>query len=190
VRFTLTYHGPLRGSGGGAAAHKHEVRRALHPQLRELWTHEPLRQKAASWLGSPPDPSEPEAAAALRQVAGRSFAVLVQAPLKLVAELDILLLRPEDPGAIVQRADIDNRLKTLFDALRCPSAAQEVPTGWAPTAAERPLHCLLDDDRLITRVNVDTDRLLAATSAEDVDVTIRVQLRALSPTWASVMLIS
>jgi hypothetical protein len=189
VRFTLTYRGPLRGSGGGAAAHKHEVRRALHPQLRELWTHEPLRHKARDWLGAERglDASD---VAALREVGGHLFAVLVQAPLKLVVELDILLLRPEDPGAIVQRADIDNRLKTLFDALRRPAMGQEIPTDWFPTAQDQPLHCLLDDDRLITRVNVDTDRLLAPRSPEEVDLTIRVQVRALSPTYASVMLIS
>ena len=146
-------------------AHKHAVRQALHPQLCELWTHEPLRHKAGTWLDSAPDPSLPEAGVALREVAGHSFAVLVQARLKLVAELDILLLRPQAPGAIVQRADIDNRLKTLFDALRCPDTEQE-------------------------SVNVDTDRLLAPKSAEDVDLTIKVQLRASSPTYASVMLIS
>ena len=189
MRFTLTYHGPLRGSGGGTAAHKHEVRRALHPQLSELWTHEPLQHKVPDWLAAEP-PSDASDATALREVGGHLFAVLVQAPLKLVVELDILLLRPEDPGSIVQRADIDNRLKTLFDALRRPEVAQEIPTDWIPTAQERPLHCLLDDDRLITRVNVDTDRLLAPRCPEDVDLTIRVQLRALSPTWASVMLIS
>ncbi len=160
MRFTLTYRGPLRGSGGGAAAHKHEVRRALHPQLQELWTHEPLRHTAREWLAAELDP-DAAAGVALREVGGHPFAVLVQAPLKLVAELDILLLRPEDPGAIVQRADIDNRLKTLFDALRRPVATQEIPESWDPEDAERPLHCLLDDDRLITLVNVDTDRLLA-----------------------------
>jgi len=189
MRFTLTYRGPLRGSKGNVA-HKHAVRQALHPQLCELWTHEPLRHKAGTWLDSAPDASIPEAGVALHEVAGHSFAVLVQARLKLVAELDILLLRPQDPGAIVQRADIDNRLKTLFDALRCPDTEQEIPTECTPSAEDRPLHCLLDDDRLITRVNVDTDRLLAPKSTEDVDLTIKVQLRASSSTYASVMLIS
>ena len=114
----------------------------------------------------------------------------MQGSLKLVAELDILLLRPEDPGSIVQRADIDNRLKTLFDALRYPSIPQEIPARWSPADGEAPLFCLLDDDRLITRVNVDTDRLLASNSPDEVDLTIRVRVRALSPTYASVMLIS
>lgn len=189
MRFTLTYRGPLRGNSGGVA-HKHEIRRALHPRLRELWSHEPLSHQRNKWLDSPPDPNTLDTVTALREVAGHSFAALVQVPLKLVVELDVLLLRPEDPGAILQRADIDNRLKTLFDALRCPSTAQEVPAEWSPSVAERPLHCLLDDDRLVTRVNVDTDRLLAPKSADDVDLTVRVGLRAPNPTWASVMFIS
>ena len=190
MRFTLTYHGRLRGGGGGASAHKHEIRRALHPQLRELWTHEPLSHLADRWLGLGPDRDDGEAGVALRDVAGHSFAVLVQGGRRLTAELDILLLRPEDPGSIVQRADIDNRLKTLFDALRHPNASQEIPPEWTPGPDETPLFCLLDDDRLITRVNVDTDRLLAPRTAEEVDLTIRVQIRALSPTYESLMLIS
>lgn len=186
VRFTLTYRGHLRGSG--SAAHKHEIRRALHPQLQELWTHEPLSHRAGIWLDAAS--GEPEAGSALREVAGSSFAGLVQAGYKLVAELDLLLLRPEDPGSILQSADIDNRLKTLFDALRRPSQDQEVPSGWTPTAGESPLFCLLDDDRLITRVNVDTDRLLAPASADEVALTIKVQLRASSPTYTSLLLVS
>jgi hypothetical protein len=186
MRFTLTYRGPLRGSSGGTA-HKHEVRRALHPQLRELWQHEPLNRMAEDWLN--PDPDNLTRGRALRQVGGHSLAVVVQSDLKLVAELDILLLRPEAPGAILQRADIDNRLKTLFDALRCPGNLQEIPTDWKPATEEQPLFCLLDDDRLITRVNVDTERLLAPRSKDDVDLMIRVQLRASSPTYASMQLI-
>jgi hypothetical protein len=189
MRFTLTYRGPLLGSKSGVM-HKHEVRRALHPQLCELWRHEPLSHRSDDWLRPTPGSGGPEAQTALVDVAGHSFAVLVRARLKLVAELDVLLLRPEAPGGILLHADIDNRLKTLFDALRCPGTAQELPAGYSPSDDERPLHCLLEDDRLITRVNVETDRLLAARSQDEVHVTIRVQLRAWSPTYNSVMLIS
>lgn len=187
MRFTLTYRGPLRG--GGNVAHKHEVRRALHPQLKELWTHDPLAHKATEWLGRPSSASGAEISA-LREERSQRFAVVVQHQLRLVAELDILLLRPEAPGALIQRADIDNRLKTLFDALRRPSLPQEVPADWSPSPDEEPLHCLLDDDRLITRVNIDTDRLLAPDSADDVELTIRVAIRASSPSYASLLLVS
>jgi hypothetical protein len=40
VRFTLNYDGPLPSRGN--ASHKKQIREALDPQLRELWTHEPL----------------------------------------------------------------------------------------------------------------------------------------------------
>ena len=190
VRFTLTYQGPLRGSTAKVAQHKHEVRRALHPQLRALWGYEPLRGISDRWLRPVPYEFEgDDEVSAVREVAGQTFVVLVRSELKLVAELDILLLRPEPPGNILQRADIDNRLKVLFDALRRPENAQEIPGGWVPSSDEQPLFCLLDDDRLITRVNVDTDRLLAAESDDNVALTIRVSLRASSPTWASVGLL-
>lgn len=119
-----------------------------------------------------------------------SFFALVKQDIRLIAELDILMLRPAPPGSVFQGADIDNRLKTLFDALRYPEKEQEIPAGWSPGPEERPLFCLLKDDRLVTRVNVETDRLLAPASPDEVALTIRVQVRASSPTYASAGIIS
>jgi hypothetical protein len=189
VRFTLTYHGPLKGSTGGSAEHKHDIRRAFHPQLRALWDFEPLLHVKSDWVEQMPDPEVWARGRARRELAGHEFVVLVQHDLKLIAELDVLLLRPERPGNILQRADIDNRLKVLFDALRRPEKTQELPGSWQPRADERPLYCLLYDDRLITRVNVDTDRLLVASSPEDASLFVRVTVRASSPTHASLQLI-
>ena len=46
------------------------------------------------------------------------FVPLVTREMDVVAELSIIMLRPEIPGQLVtQGGDIDNRLKTLFDAL-------------------------------------------------------------------------
>ena len=186
MRFTLNYRGPLHSRGN--TKQKHELRRALHPQLQELWTHKPLEHYAAEWLNPSHDGGETNCS--LRKVGDHRFAVIVAARHQLLAELDLLLLRAENPGAILQNADIDNRLKTLFDALRCPDNAQEVPAGWTPTANEQPLHCLLDDDRLISRINVDTDRLLDPRHPDEVALTIRVRLRASSPTWLSAGLLT
>lgn len=186
MRFTLTYRGPLATRGN--ARQKHTLRRALHPQIKELWTHRPLEHFAPSWLDR--NSASDEAGRALRQTAGYDFAVVVATDQLLLAELDVLLLRPESPGSILQNADIDNRLKTLFDALRHPEKEQELPDGWAPSADEQPLHCLLDDDRLISRVNVDTDRLLDPDSPDEVALTIWVRVRASTPTWGSASLIS
>lgn len=91
----------------------------------------------------------------------------------------------------MQGADIDNRLKTLFDALRYPEKDQEVPSEWQPNAAEGevPMFCLLEDHRLVTRVQVAADRLLAPETPDEVALTIRVQLRTVSPTLASMALL-
>ena len=186
MRFTLTYRGKLTSRAN--AQQKHVLRQALHPQLKELWTHRPLEHFAPRWLD--PHSDGDDAGRALRQTAGHHFAVVVATDQLLLAELDVLLLRPENPGSILQHADIDNQIKTLFDALRHPEKAQVIPPGWAPTADEQPLHCLLDDDRLISRVNVDTDRMLDPRSADEVALTIRVRVRASTPTYGSASLIS
>jgi hypothetical protein len=188
MRFTLTYRGQLGGSGS-KAPHKHAIRRQLHQQLQDLWRHKPLSEFADAWLGISKDPTAQNVGVALREVGGHSFVVLVQEQPQLVAELDILLLRPQAPGAIVQHTDIDNRLKVLFDALRRPQVSDEIPKGWMPDVGEKPLFCLLDDDRLVTRVNVETDRLLAPSSGDDVELTLRIQLRASRPSWNTVSLI-
>lgn len=156
--------------------------------MKELWEHPPLAQMKPEWL-SAPSTTDPELGSALRSTGQHSFAVLVMQRFNLFAELDILMLRPEHPGRILQRADIDNRLKTLFDALRYPDKQQEVPATWSPSPDEQPLFCLLEDDRLVTRVNVEADRLLHPSSHDEAMLTIRVQLRTTSPTWATVSLI-
>lgn len=75
-------------------------------------------------------------------------------------ELDILLFRRQELGHLVQHGgDLDNRLKTLLDALRMPTA-QEIPPGDAPGAGEQPFHCLLEDDALVSKVSVETERWL------------------------------
>jgi len=186
MRFTLTYRGPLPTRG--TAQQKHALRQAVHPQLKELWSHRPLEQFAPRWLDR--SSASDDAGRALRQTDGQDFAVILGTDQLLLAELDVLLLRPENPGSILQHADIDNRLKTLFDALRYPEKAQELPADWGPQPDEQPLHCLLDDDRLISRINVDTDRLLDPHSQDEVALTIRVRVRASTPTWNSASLIS
>jgi hypothetical protein len=53
--------------------------------------------------------------------------------------------------------DIDNRLKTLFDALQIPQSCSDVDP---PAERDGYLFVLLENDNLITDVRVTTDRLL------------------------------
>ena len=99
----------------------------------------------------------------------------------MVAELDVHVLWPQKPGAIISSGgDIDNRLKTLLDALKVPSEPTAVPPGSTPQEGEVPFFCLLEDDSLITKLTVDTDRLLEPnTSSGEVELSIKVRTRQL-----------
>jgi len=94
-----------------------------------------------------------------------------------IAELDILFLRPSEPGALIGHGgDLDNRIKTLLDALRMPNA-EEIPNGAQPSQDEWPFYCLLQDDALVTALSVTTDRLLAPKPTSDVELIIRVSVK-------------
>lgn len=87
------------------------------------------------------------------------------------------MLRPEEPGNLITAGgDIDNRLKTLLDALRYPKNANEIPVDVLPDVDENPFHCLLEDDNLITGLSVTTDRLLQPAGPNAVELLIAVQI--------------
>ena len=158
----------------GDLAHKHDIRREFHAQLIVLWQQVPLSQYHY-WF----DGTNPKTTTNLnRKVKYFRFVPLVSPSLHLICELRIFLLKQEPPGSIITQAgDIDNRLKTLFDALRVP-AENEIPKGAKPKSDEDPFFCLLESDSLISRIAVDTDRLLKPTQkSTDVHLDIQVTTR-------------
>ena len=89
---------------------------------------------------------------------------------------DILFLRRDAPGGLISSGgDIDNRIKVLFDGLKIPNTVGDLG-GFQLETQEDPFYCLLEDDSLITRVSVTTDRLLtpqdAAEKVHDVHLVI------------------
>jgi hypothetical protein len=180
MQFRLFYEGLLRSNGD--ARHKQEIRRSLHPQLRELWTHLPLAENR-EWLEFP---AAANSLSVIHQVGDFRYAPLICDELKLVAELEVVMLRPTPPGALIrQGGDIDNQLKTLFDALRCPHTIAELPPGDVPADGEDPFFCLLDDDERITDLHVATDRHLAARTERSVQITLFVRTRPTQVIYAN-----
>ncbi len=179
MQFTLSYRGSLKSNARPTA--KHELRRHFHRQLKLLWAAYPLSEYR-NWLQPL---SEKNEGSVLRPKHGFIFAPLVCQNMRAVAELDIKLLWPHAPGSIITSGgDIDNRLKTLFDALKLPSEPTALPSGMLPQADEEPFYCLLEDDSLIARVSVDADRLLEKTDDKsEVALFIRVTTRNLGTTW-------
>ena len=118
------------------------------------------------------------------------FIPLITEKLHHVARLSITMLTPEEPGrAITQAGDLDNRLKTLLDALRAPKVLAEIPSDVTPDEDEKPFYCLLEDDALISGLSITTDRLLrpganASTAVLLIHVTPESTLASLgTATW-------
>jgi hypothetical protein len=152
MEFHLLYQGLLKGTGGknSNSEHKHDVRRYFHKQLVNLWnSKEPLKSRAAHLAGTGPDEL-----ANTYHYGSQRFVPIVCDALSLCCELEILLLR-RDLGTILASGDLDNRIKTLIDALRIP-VSNEYHEG-----PENPLYCLMQDDKLIYELKVVGDHLLA-----------------------------
>jgi hypothetical protein len=165
---------------------KHEIRLELHPQLKRLWKTNSGLSKFAQFMaqywaekypdwwrelrpgpdGIPSNWTEEELfetgmryLAAKWDRSGRGYIPVVAEEMNIRCSLDILFLRPEEAGMIIKGGDLDNRMKTLFDALRVPINLAEAG-GEKGNEGDEPIYCLLEDDRLISEVRIVTDQLL------------------------------
>ncbi len=208
VEFHLLYAGELLGSGNKKPRpdEKHSLRRKFHPQLRRLWecsknlNYFAQSRSLSLWQEKHPDIDLQTLAAdkfRLRlagiesisyqwERAGFNFVPLVTENLCLRCRIEILFLRPEEKQYIMKSADLDARLKTVFDALRIPANLSE--TGdMKPQEGENPFFCLLADDKLISEVSINTGQLLMLPgrqeiNANDAFLVIRIQINHVNPT--------
>jgi hypothetical protein len=102
-------------------------------------------------------PTPSKSPVSTRHIGGIDWNPIITPNLKLLAELEIQLLHPEIVG--VARTDIDNRVKTLLDGLRCPQNEHEI--GDNTPIDQGPIYTLLDDDHLVTKLSVNTSHLLS-----------------------------
>lgn len=213
LKFRLTYEGELRATqrepfgnqSDPLAAHKHEIRRCFHRQLKQLWSITPLlatyRRAREGDIGNRPiqdsgawfDHAEENKIPLLEYIAGNfhqngyRFVPLVCEEFSLLCSLEILFLRRDVPGSAIQAGDIDNRVKTIIDALRKPDNANELRGNESPPGDEDPFFCLLQDDKLVSHFAVETDTLLDEPQLDDADkrrarVVITVEIRPYLPT--------
>jgi hypothetical protein len=164
MKFTLVYEGELRADD--RPPRKWEIRKYIHPQLKELWITNPtliqvqrnrLIPKGGDWMveghhsldnhtalpthARPGGPSDNIDLCEPITIGGRQFWPLVRDSFALTCALRILFLRKEEPGRVYQAGDLDNRLKTLFDSLSAPNADQIV----ADATIAGPIYCLLEN---------------------------------------------
>jgi hypothetical protein len=201
MKFTLTYDGDLPSTGNSSrkVAKKWDVKKHFDPQLRELWSvHPALRElrsrsiwpKSGGWfienhhsveiVGSNAPVKQNKYDIDLLEClkcGERTFLPLVRSSLLLTCGLRILFLRKEIPGKLYQGGDLDNRVKTLLDALCAPKYPELVVKD--DTEISDPIYCLLEDDSLISSLSVDTQTLLNGQSgnASEVRLIIEVNVR-------------
>ena len=168
LEFRLVYQGVLYGADRDdpRSEHKHHIRRYLHKQLVKLWqTKYPLKGYTERFVPPPISPgtfvtgqqvtSEPaiKGISTQYQMGGKSFLPIVSKAWFLTCALDILILR-RDHFPVINSGDLDNRIKTLLDALRIPLVGEYCEGD------EEPLYCLLEDDKLVAELKVTADLLL------------------------------
>jgi hypothetical protein len=196
MTLTLRYRGELPANG--TPLDKHRIREQLSSQLSAFWAEDsrlkdlypnlknlqipklskghfivdrPLLSRAHFWWRWP--------------LCGYDFIPLLTHIHEAHCHLEIRLYRKSDDGILYTGGDLDNHLKTFFDALRVPTAAEQVPKQMQrPDDGDwLPIFCLLDDDRAITRLAIESFKLLTPVPESvihpklyvelDVDVTIK-----------------
>jgi len=187
MEFRLIYDGPLECASRNdtRSKHKHGIRKIFHRQLKRLWETSPhLKQ----WLSKEPfgvdaksKVSVMEQTANTYRLGNHRFVPLSTCQLELGCSLDVLFLRYDQPGqTLIQSGDIDNRLKTLFDALRMPKVGEYLDE---PSPDENPFFCLMEDDSMITHLSVTTDVLLEPDrDVNDVRLVVTTKLWPISVT--------
>jgi hypothetical protein len=176
MQFHLTYEGQLLGASRSntRAKHKHEIRQAFHKQLRRLWQSDPVLRDLKLYVNTDPLPEQDALARFGRPVPaieslasnfarnGYRFVPLVIESFMTLCKVEILFLRPDLPGGLLESGDIDNRIKTIFDALRMPKDRAELGGYDKPGSDDDPFFVLLEDDKLIDSVSVTTGLMLEA----------------------------
>ena len=207
MKFRLTYAGELRATQrdpvgeqpNPLAAHKHEIRREFHRQLKQLWAtnkflrdtkldwkprvSRPIADEKSYWSEMNPQPGPmAEVLADRYHEFGYRFVPLVRDEISLLCSLSILFLRRDIPGSALSAGDIDTRIKTVIDALRRPRHANELAYHATPAADENPFFRLLEDDSQVSHLEVETDTLLDPPTDDKLDdsrarLVVTVELR-------------
>lgn len=201
MRFRLIYDGDLRPTQhdpnakmvAKRAPQQHRMRQAFHGQLKELWQADPflrtatlnpgnpnenrlIIQDVGTWPDTAPRDQMAEVLANLYRRGDYRYVPLVRKEYFLQCSLRILFLRRDTHLTAGDRGDTDNRVKSAIDALSMPANSSQVPFPPDKENGEDPFFVLLDDDKRITHLEVETDRLLLPREVWENDESSRARL--------------
>jgi hypothetical protein len=89
---------------------------------------------------------------------GAWFRPLVRESYALHCGLNFRFLRKEAPGKVYQGGDLDGRMKTIIDALTMPRHIEQILEK--DSRRTSPTYCLLEDDSMISGLEIESERLL------------------------------
>ncbi len=181
MRITLTYKGEIPGNKRPPEKID-AIRQEFHRQLTKLWGRNQL-----SFLKDWVDTGFAGGAPDFRRRHGkRTYLPIVSEAIYLRARLNVRLLSGLDQHQpSYAKGDIDNRVKSLLDALSAPTQASRIPAA----APFRDTICFMSDDSLVDELTVSTAPLLAVgnpgVTLAIVDADIIAGDRVLTKTLAS-----
>ena len=189
MKFRLTYEGEIPSGQSSPGQAKVEMRKSFHNQLERLWERTNFLKNATttsaskpesqvqvralsggslySGLGTLGDKSLPynEAIGNLYRQNGYRFVPIAREDAGLRCGLDILFLRSDGFHSPVTAGDLDNRVKTIIDALKRPKNANELKDYSGED--DSLFYVLLDDDDLLDALTVETGELLSPNPSGD-----------------------
>lgn len=181
MEFCLHYYGKLKSRDN--AAGKHAIRQAFHDQVKALCASEPFSHTFKDDLDGTRKTKEKPM---FVEHGGKRYWFLVSEYLATVVDLNITILVPHEVGRIIQNGgDIDNRVKTLFDALRIPAVESEIPSSDPFDYGDGGMYCLLQDDKLINRVSIRSYRDHAPLDGDSVRCLIEVETKITRALWGN-----
>jgi hypothetical protein len=197
MEFRLVYSGNLIKAQRGSSTkfwEKHQIRRHFSDQLKTLWENHPVLQ-----FYSQPLHSERGGFAdyvvrhytTIEEIAKQyeGYVPVAAASYGAVCELDVLFLRQEPPGGLINHnaggGDIDNRMKVLIDALSIPPRGSVPPRKANDPPDPQPFFVLLSDDSIVTSLRITVDRLLVPLQdppePSDSCVVVHANIKAYNP---------
>lgn len=192
MKFKLTYRGSLRATQArhptacGPNKHwhlKHVMRESFHTQIKRIW--ETRQFLLINQSMETPKPYHIDTLAKRLRIPPWRFVPLVTEELSLKTKIEITILRVDHPHLNLwsERAgDVDNRVKTIIDALRVPGAND----GYAdmhPGPGQDPFFVLVESDELFDVVHAETDHLLVVPPGEDAsyaEIVVAVTVRPMT----------